>query len=64
MKVTSVDRQAEFEAIVWPPRLWVRGEERLLARLGAEENLFKEMSIVGSLHHTRAFDVSDITVKG
>jgi hypothetical protein len=64
MKVTAVDRQAMFESIVWPPLLWVRGEDRLLARLGAEENLFKEMSIVGTVGNSRTLDVYAITIKG
>jgi hypothetical protein len=42
----------------------VRGPDHLLDRLSAEENLFKEMTIIGLLHSTRTFDVFDISIKG
>jgi hypothetical protein len=35
-----------------------------LQRLGAEENLFKEMTVVGLLSGTRTLDIFDVTIKG
>jgi hypothetical protein len=64
MKVTAVNEAAMFDALAWPPRIAVRGPDSLLDRLGAEENLFKEMTITGLLYSTRTFDVFDITVQG
>lgn len=64
MQVTTTDKTAMFESIAWPPRLWIRGEDSLLDRLGAEENLFKEMTVTGTLHTTRTLDVFDVSVKG
>jgi hypothetical protein len=64
MKVTEVNEPAVFDMLAWPPRLWVRGADSLLQRLGAEENLFKEMTVVGLLSGTRTLDIFDVTIKG
>lgn len=64
MKLTAVNESAMFDTLAWPPRLAVRGPESVLTRLGAEENLFKEMTLIGLLHNSRTLDVFDITVKG
>jgi hypothetical protein len=64
MKMTAVNEAAMFDSLAWPPRLAVRGPDHLLDRLGAEENLFKEMTITGLLHSTRTLDVFDVAVKG
>jgi hypothetical protein len=53
-----------FDALAWPPQLAVRGSDSVLTRLGAEENLFKEMTLIGLLHNSRTLDVFDITIKG
>jgi hypothetical protein len=36
----------------------------VLDRLGAEENLFKEMTVTGMLHPSRTLDVFDVALKG
>jgi hypothetical protein len=64
MKVTAIDKAAAFESVAWPPLLWVRGEDSLLDRLGAEENLFKEITVTGRLHTSRTLDVLDVSIKG
>jgi hypothetical protein len=64
MKVTAVNESAMFETLAWPPKLGVRGADKLLDRLSAEENLFKEMTIVGILRNSRTLDVFDLTIKG
>jgi hypothetical protein len=35
-----------------------------LDRLGAEENLFKEITVTGRLHTSRTLDVLDVSIKG
>ena len=64
MKVTAVNESAMFEALAWPPKLGVRGPDRLLDRLSAEENLFKEITIVGILRSSRILDVFEVTISG
>jgi hypothetical protein len=64
MKMTAVNESAMFDALAWPPQLAVRGSDSVLTRLGAEENLFKEMTLIGLLHNSRTLDVFDITIKG
>jgi hypothetical protein len=64
MKMTVVNETARLDSLAWPPQLAVRGPDRLLDRLGAEENLFKEMTIIGLLQSSQTFYVFDIAVKG
>jgi hypothetical protein len=64
MKVTEVNESAMFDALAWPPRLWLRGTGSLLQQLGAEENLFKEMTITGLLRNTRTLDIFEVKVSG
>jgi len=61
-KVTSVNHESMFNALAWPPRLWVRASDETLQKLAAEENLFKPIGITGILNSTRTFDVAEITV--
>jgi hypothetical protein len=62
--VTAVNDASMFDALAWPPRLWVRGADSLLRRLGAEENLFKEMEITGLLSNSRTLAVFDVAISG
>lgn len=62
MKVTEVNKSSMFEAVAWPPRLWLRANDKLLQQLSAEENLFKEMELTGLLTNSRTFDLFSITV--
>ena len=64
MQVNWVSNPARWTHVVWPPRLWLRGDESLLQRLGVEENLFKEIEIKGTLGNSRILDISDVTVRG
>lgn len=63
-KVTSVDDRSFFNALAWPPRLWVRASEETLRQLSAEENLFKPISITGILSSTRTLDIAEVTIGG
>jgi hypothetical protein len=61
-KVTSVNHESMFNALAWPPRLWVRASDETLQKLVAEENLFKPIGITGLLNSTRTFDIAEVTV--
>jgi hypothetical protein len=47
-----------------PPRIAVRCQDELLAKLTAEKNLFKEVEVTGLLRNMRTLDMFDVTVKG
>jgi hypothetical protein len=64
MRVNWVSNPTRWQRVVWPPRLWVRGEDSLLQQLSAEANLFKEVEIQGILSHTRTLDLTSITLSG
>ena len=64
MEVETVNEQPLWSSLVWPPRLWVRAADTLIAQLTAEQNLFKEVEITGLLRNTRTLDVFDVTVRG
>ena len=63
-KVASVDNRSIFDALAWPPRLWVRASEETLRKLSAEENLFKPIGITGILSSTRTLDVAEVIIGG
>jgi hypothetical protein len=63
-KVTSVNNTSRFDAVAWPPRLWVRASDEILQKLTAEENLFKPIGITGILSTTRTLDVIDMVIQG
>jgi hypothetical protein len=62
MRVNWVSNAARWQRVVWPPRLWVRGEDGLVQQLSAEANLFKELEIQGILSNTRTLDLTSITL--
>jgi hypothetical protein len=64
MTVTWVSAPNRWSRVVWPARLWVRGEEKLLQQLNAEANLFKELKISGILSNTRTLDITAVTIRG
>jgi len=63
-KVTSVNDTAKFDALTWPPRLWVRASDEVLQKLTAEENLFKPIGLTGILSTTRTLDVTEAVIGG
>jgi hypothetical protein len=63
-KVASVSNRSVFDALAWPPRLWVRAPEETLQKLSAEENLFKPIGITGVLSSTRTLDVAEVSIGG
>jgi hypothetical protein len=64
MQVNWVSHATRWQRVVWPPRLWVRGEDEVLQQLSAEANLFKELEIQGILSNTRTLDITSITLSG
>lgn len=64
MTVTWVRAPNRWSRVVWPARLWVCGEEKLLQQLNAEANLFKELKISGILSNTRTLDITAVTIRG
>ena len=63
-KVASVNDTSTFQALAWPPRLWIRASDEVLRKLSAEENLFKPLGITGLLSTTRTLDITDVAVNG
>lgn len=64
LEVTNVSDPQRWDAIVFPPELWVRGEDKVLRQLTAEKNLFKKLEITGLLNSDRILDVYNVTVEG
>jgi len=64
LRVNWVSQASRWQRLAWPPRLWVRGEERLLERLTAEANRFAELEMTVLLNNTRTLDLIDITRSG
>lgn len=64
MEVNAVSEPQLWSYLAWPPRLWVRANDKLFQELTAEKNLFKEVTITGLLRTTRTLDVSNVTVSG
>lgn len=64
MEVDAVDERPLWSYFAWPPRIWVRASDELLAKLITEQNLFKTIEITGFLGSTRTLDVTSVTVTG
>lgn len=64
MQINWVSNASRWHRVVWPPRVWVRGEARLLQQLSAEANLFRELKIQGTLSNTRTLDITSVTRTG
>ena len=61
-KVASVNDTSTFQALAWPPRLWLRASDEVLQQLSAADNLFKPLGITGILRTTRTLDVTDVAL--
>jgi hypothetical protein len=64
MRISWVSNPTRWQRVVWPPRLWVRGEDSLVRQLSAEATLFKGIEIQGILSNTRTLDLTSITLSG
>jgi len=63
-ELTKVTDPQRWSAIVFPSVLVVRSTAAVFHKLTAEQNLFKQLTLVGVLHGDRVLDVSDVTVNG
>lgn len=64
MQIHWVSNAARWQRVVWPPRVWLRGEANLLQQLNAEANLFRALEIQGTLSNTRTLDITSLTRTG
>ncbi len=64
LQVNWVSAAARWHRVVWPPRVWVRGEASLIQQLSAEANLFKDLEIQGILSNTRTLDITSLARSG
>src|SRR5262245_34852376 len=65
MEVDTINERARWEDILGlSHRIVVRAPDRLFQRLTAEENLFREVEIVGLLRNTRTLDIGNVTIFG
>lgn len=59
--VQSVSEPARWDSIVGMSKhLWVRSPAELFQQLSAEENLFKEVTILGLLRNNSTFDMGEV----
>ncbi len=63
MEVGSVNDFKSWSHIA-TPRMWVRAEDGVFAKLTSEENLFKEVEITGILSKSRTLDIGRIMILG
>jgi hypothetical protein len=64
LKVTWVNDSQRWRLLAWPPRLWVRAKNEVFEQLAAEENLMKEIEILGFLNNPQTLDIFALTVRG
>jgi hypothetical protein len=65
MEVDTINERARWVDILGlSHRIAARAPDRLFQRLTAEENLFREVEIVGLLRNTRTLDIGDVTIFG
>jgi Domain of unknown function (DUF4398) len=65
MEVDTINERARWQDILGlSHRIAARAPDRLFQRLTAEENLFREVEIVGLLRNTRTLDIGDVTIFG
>jgi len=65
MRVDAINERDRWESILGlSDRIAVRTPDRIFRQLTAEENLFKEVGIVGLLRNTRTLDIGDVMIFG
>ena len=64
LQVTWVNDSQRWRLLAWPPRLWVRAKNEVFQQLAAEENLMKEIEILGFLNNPQTLDIFELTVRG
>jgi hypothetical protein len=64
MEVKTVNKSTRWGALTWPPRLWVRAEDKVFQQLTTNQNVSKEVEITALLSNSRTLDVFDVNVRG
>ena len=64
MEVQTKSEPQVWSDFAFPPRVSVRCQDELFAKLTAEKNLFKEVEVTGLLRNMRTLDMFYVTVKG
>ncbi|HJY84771.1 MAG TPA: DUF4398 domain-containing protein [Candidatus Binatia bacterium] len=65
MEVDTINERARWQDILGlSHKITVQAPDRLFQRLTAEENLFREVEIVGLLRNTRTLDIGNVTIFG
>ncbi|MGE0822413.1 MAG: hypothetical protein AB7G75_02645 [Candidatus Binatia bacterium] len=64
LHVSRMSNPQRWETIVFPPELQVRGKDKVVQKLTAEKNLWKNVQIEGLLRDDRVLDVVKVTVQG
>lgn len=64
VEVKTVNKSTRWSMLTWPPRLWVRAEDKVLAQLKTEQNETKDVEITGILSGSRTLDVFAVEVRG
>ena len=64
LEVTQINDPQTPLTLGSPPRFSVRAPDQVFGQLTAEENMFKEVEIIGLLNNTRTLDIFAVTVHG
>jgi hypothetical protein len=64
VEVKMVNNSNRWGALTWPPRLWVRAEDKVFQQLTTDQNVAKDVEIRGILSNSRTLDVFEVDVRG
>ncbi len=64
MQLRSINNAQMWGRFIWPPQIWVRAKDGVFQQLSAEENLLKEVEIVGLLNNSHTLDIFTVTIRG
>lgn len=62
MEVTWISNPRRWNHMITTPYLRLRGAASFFEKLTAEENLFKEVKVVGVLSPSQTFDMNEVTI--
>lgn len=64
LEVKTVNKSTRWGALTWPPRLWLRAQDKVFQQLTIAENVAKDVEITGILSNSRTLDVFEVDVHG
>lgn len=64
MNLEAVSETRRWSTSLGPRRFSVRAKDSVFEQLMAEENLFKDVEITGTLRNTRTLDMAAVTIHG